>query len=70
MVRAGGCTPACGAMTDAEMLAMCGQCSKIQEQILHYRGFLKQPFDPLTEQRIKEAIKELEQRKEDMHKAA
>jgi hypothetical protein len=46
---------------------MCEQCDKIQEQISHYRRFLNQRFDPLTEQRIAEAIKELQQRKEAMH---
>jgi hypothetical protein len=41
---------------------MCEQC-----EILHYRGFLQQRFDPLTEQRIKELIADLEQRKATMH---
>jgi hypothetical protein len=52
---------------DLERRAMCEQCDKIQEQISHYRRFLNQRFDPLTEQRIAEAIKELQQRKEAMH---
>jgi hypothetical protein len=46
---------------------MCEQCQTLQKQILHYRQFLKQRFDPLTEQRIKATIAELEQRKEAMH---
>ena len=46
---------------------MCEQCDKIQEQISHCRRFLNQRFDPCTEQRIAEAIKELQQRKEATH---
>jgi hypothetical protein len=46
---------------------MCEQCQNLQKQIIHYRQFLKQRFDPLTEERIKAMIAELEQRKEAMH---
>jgi hypothetical protein len=46
---------------------MCKQCDELQKQISHYRAFLKQGFDPLTEGRIKEVICELEQRKAAVH---
>jgi hypothetical protein len=46
---------------------MCEQCQTLQKQILHYRQFLKQRFDPLTEERIQAMIAELELRKEAMH---
>jgi hypothetical protein len=39
---------------------MCDQCN-------HLREFLKQRFDPLTEERIKAMIADLEQRKGAMH---
>jgi hypothetical protein len=41
---------------------MCEQCEKIREKISHYRGFLGQRFDPLTEQRIEALIADLESR--------
>jgi hypothetical protein len=46
---------------------MCEQCQNLQKQIIHYRQFLKQRFDPLTEERIEAMIAELEQRIEAMH---
>jgi hypothetical protein len=46
---------------------MCEQCDKLKEQISHYRRFLNQRFDELTEERIKALIADLEQRKETMH---
>jgi len=39
---------------------MCGECDKIQNEISLYRRFLKQLLDPLTEERFKAAIFELE----------
>jgi hypothetical protein len=42
---------------------MCEVCTKIDDQIRHYGTFLKQRFDALTEERIKETIQELERRK-------
>jgi hypothetical protein len=39
---------------------MCEQCNKIQNQIAQYRRFLNHRFDPLTEERMKAAITELE----------
>jgi hypothetical protein len=46
---------------------MCGQCDQLQQQITHYRGFLRQRFDELTEVRIKTFIANLERQKETMH---
>jgi hypothetical protein len=46
---------------------MCKQCASVQKQIDHYYRFLKQGFDPLTEERIKSAIIELEKRKAELH---
>jgi hypothetical protein len=46
---------------------MCEQCQNLQKQIIHYRQFLKQRFDPLTEERIKALIAELELRKVAIH---
>jgi cell division protein ZapA (FtsZ GTPase activity inhibitor) len=53
--------PACGETP------MCDQCQQLEAKILHFRQFLRQRFDPLTEERIKAMIAELEQRKEAMH---
>ena len=46
---------------------MCEKCIELEAKINHYRDFTKQRFDPLTEQRIKELIAELERQKEAMH---
>ena len=46
---------------------MCEQCQNLQKQIIHYRQFLNQRFDPLSEERIKAMIFELERRIEAMH---
>jgi hypothetical protein len=46
---------------------MCEQCDQFQKQILHYRQLLRQGFDPLTEERIKAAIVDLERSKEALH---
>jgi hypothetical protein len=47
--------------------AMCEECEKLQGKITHYRQFLKQRFDPLTEERMKQVIADLERRKKVMH---
>jgi hypothetical protein len=49
---------------------MCDQCRKLDEKISHYRLFLNQRFDPLTEERIKALIDNLERQKETMHSCA
>jgi hypothetical protein len=46
---------------------MCEECEKLREKITHYRQFLKQRFDPLTEERMKQVIADLERRKKAMH---
>jgi hypothetical protein len=46
---------------------MCDQCDKLKEKIARYRVFLNQPFDALTEERIKALIADLERQKEAMH---
>jgi hypothetical protein len=49
---------------------MCDECDKLAEKISHYRLFLNNRFDPLTEERIKALIAELERQKETMHSSA
>jgi len=39
---------------------MCEACQRAQDQISKYRRFLDRGFDPLTEERMKAAIAELE----------
>jgi hypothetical protein len=46
---------------------MCEQCEDLQNKIDKYRHFLQHPFDPLTLERIKVAIVDLEQRKAEVH---
>jgi hypothetical protein len=46
---------------------MCEQCDKLQKQIDQYNRFLERRFDQLTEQRMKEAVTELEKRKAELH---
>ena len=48
---------------------MCDQCDQLQKKISHFREFLGK-FDPLTDDRMKAMIVELERRKDAMHKAA
>jgi hypothetical protein len=46
---------------------MCQTCNKFDDAISRYRELLKQRFDSLTEERIKAAIVDLEQRKAALH---
>jgi len=46
---------------------MCEECEKVQRKITRYRQFLKQRFDPLTEERMKQLVADLERRKKAMH---
>lgn len=46
---------------------MCDECNDLDRRILHYRTFLKQRFDVLTEERIQELIADLEQEKTAKH---
>ena len=45
---------------------MCEECKTLQEKITHYREFLN-TFDPLTNERLKQLVADLERRKETMH---
>jgi hypothetical protein len=47
--------------------AMCEECEKLQGKITHYRQLLKQRFDHLTEERMKQLIADLERRKKAIH---
>jgi hypothetical protein len=46
---------------------MCEECTKLEKKIARYREFLNRGFDPLTEERLAQAIKELEQKKAPLH---
>ena len=50
-----------------EQCGMCDECERLQDAISHYRQFLKQRFDPLTEKRIKTVIAGLERHKSARH---
>jgi hypothetical protein len=47
---------------------MCEECEKLDKRIGRYRVLAGQIFDPLTAERIKDLIKELEQQKEALHR--
>jgi hypothetical protein len=46
---------------------MCRHCDELQKKIDQYRRFLAQNFDPLTQERIRAGISELEKRKSELH---
>jgi hypothetical protein len=46
---------------------MCKKCDELQKQIAQYQRFLNQIFDPLTQERWKAAVAELEKRKAELH---
>jgi len=46
---------------------MCEQCKNLQKQIDQFRRLLQHRFDPLTEERLKAALAEMETRKVDLH---
>jgi hypothetical protein len=46
---------------------MCEECEKLQGKITQYCQLQKQRFDPLTEERMKQVIADLERRKKAMH---
>jgi hypothetical protein len=46
---------------------MCDQCRDLDKKLLRYSEFLRQGLDPLTSERIKEAIKEMEKHKAALH---
>jgi hypothetical protein len=46
---------------------MCHECDDIDRQISHYRTFLKQSFDVLTLERIKELVADLQRDRDAKH---
>jgi len=48
---------------------MCKHCDELDHKISRYCGFLNQPFDSLTKERIKGLIRELEERKNMLHES-
>jgi hypothetical protein len=46
---------------------MCEQCDKLQREIDRYHRLMSQLFDPLTKERFKVAVTELEERKAKLH---
>jgi Cu2+-containing amine oxidase len=46
---------------------MCEQCKNLQKQIDQFNRVLQHPLDPLTEQRLKAAVAEMEKRKAELH---
>lgn len=45
---------------------MCEQCENLQKQIDQFSRILQHRFDPLTEERLKAALAEMERRKEEL----
>jgi hypothetical protein len=46
---------------------MCDECVEIDKALTQYRRISKPGFDPLTNERIKEAISDMERRKAVLH---
>jgi hypothetical protein len=46
---------------------MCEQCKNLQKQIDQFSRILQYPLDPLTEQRLRAAVAEMENRKAELH---
>ena len=46
---------------------MCEQCKNLQKQIDQFTRILQHPFDPLTVERLKAALAEMERRKAELH---
>ena len=46
---------------------MCDKCEQIETRIQRYLWFIAQGLDRITVERVQEAIRELEQRKDGMH---
>jgi hypothetical protein len=46
---------------------MCEQCKNLQKQIDQFNRVLQHQLDPLTEQRLKAAVAEMEKRKAELH---
>ena len=48
---------------------MCEKCTELDERIAHYRRFENMAFDPLTSDRIKQFIDNLQRIRDAMHEA-
>jgi hypothetical protein len=46
---------------------MCDECVRLDKDILHFTKFVERPLDPLTIERLKNAIQEMEGRKAALH---
>jgi hypothetical protein len=46
---------------------MCEQCENLKKQIDQFSRILQHLFDPLTEERLKAALAEMERRKAELH---
>ena len=46
---------------------MCEKCDELDKKISRYAEFLRQGLDPVTSERIKEAIDEMRRRKTSLH---
>jgi hypothetical protein len=46
---------------------MCKECELLEKKISHFRGFLTEAFDPLTIDRIRALILDLEKRRAELH---
>jgi hypothetical protein len=62
-----GARHAVGHPPDPKRRPMCEQCKNLQKQIDQFSRFLQHRFDPLTEERLKAALAEMEKRKAELH---
>ena len=46
---------------------MCEKCTELDKKIAHFRQFTRAAFDPLTTDRIKRLIDDLQQQRDTMH---
>jgi hypothetical protein len=51
------------------MRTMCEKCDDLDKKISRYAEFLRQGLDPVTSERIKEAIKEMQKHKTALHRS-
>lgn len=55
------------ALSQVECAPMCDLCKPLKLQIERYKRILGYGFDPLTEERLREAVRELEHRIAELH---
>jgi len=48
---------------------MCEKCTQLDEKIAQYRRFTTYAFDPLTTERIRTCLDDLQQKRDSMHPA-